>query len=91
MMLVLATVLFLVLLAAWAAAWRSNPAMALGIGIGILMGWLAAGMAGRIHLDEIPIWLPPLPFAVVAATLIIFGVLVWLRADQPDDSPSPRS
>jgi hypothetical protein len=28
-------------------------------------------------MHEIPVWLPPLPFAVIACTLFFFGGLAW--------------
>jgi hypothetical protein len=88
MTLVLAVVLFLALLAAWAMAWRNNPALAIGIGIGILVSWAAVGLLGELSVQAIPIWLPPLPFAVVAVTLIGFGVLAWFWGTRTDDSRS---
>jgi len=39
----------------------------------LLVAWLAR----PFELEHIPIWLPPLPFALVAVTLFVFGVLAW--------------
>jgi hypothetical protein len=85
----LAVVLFLALLAAWAMAWRNNPALAIGIGIGILVSWAGVGLLGDLSVQTIPLWLPPLPFAVVAVTLIGFGALAWFWGTRADESRSP--
>jgi hypothetical protein len=34
-----------------------------------------------VSLEDIPLWLPPLPFALVAATLFCFGLLAWLWSE----------
>lgn len=79
---------FLVLLAVWAAAWRNHPPLAFGIAIGIMIGWVLAAIFGAVKLDHIPVWLPPLPFAVVATTLIGLGAIAWrLDDDEPTSSP----
>lgn len=77
---------FLVLLAAWTAAWRSSPGLAFGIALGLLAGWVLAAMFGPLTLERIPVWLPPLPFAVVAVTLITLGIIAW----RLDDTSSGR-
>jgi hypothetical protein len=38
-------------------------------------------------MTPIPIWLPPLPIAIIALTLFVFGTVTWLRADR---LPPPR-
>ncbi len=78
---------FMVLLGVWALAWRNHPNLAFGIAIGITIGWVLAAIAGPVKLDHIPIWLPPLPFAVVAVTLIALGLVAW----QLDDDAAPPS
>jgi hypothetical protein len=80
MSLILAMVLFVALLAIWVMAWRSQPVLACGIGIGILIAWAITAMFGDISFETIPLWLPPLPFAAVAVALIVFGALAWFRA-----------
>jgi hypothetical protein len=32
-------------------------------------------------MEEIPVWLPALPFALVAATLFGFGLLAWFWSE----------
>jgi len=58
--------------------------MAIGALIGIPIGWVFSGtvssyLAGDMH--EIPLWLPPLPFALVAVLLLVVGAVIWFRAD----------
>jgi hypothetical protein len=38
-------------------------------------------------MHEIPIWLPPLPIAIVVIALFYFGIKTWLNAD---NLPPPR-
>lgn len=73
----------LVLLAIWGALWRSQPKFAFGVLLGLPIAWLASRLVAPYLTGEaeLPVWLPPLPFAVVATTLLTFGVIVWLRAD----------
>jgi len=80
-------VLALVLL--WRLAWRSQPLLAMGIGIGVLLGWVVGISFDAPSLDNIPIWLPPLPFAIVAFVLFFFGILAWFLGDDGPDAP-PR-
>jgi hypothetical protein len=77
----------------WAALWRSSPKAAYGAVWGFLAAlalyWLFSGqLTGYVTgMDEIPIWLPPLPFAIVVITLFYFGIKTWLNAD---NLPPPR-
>ena len=70
-------VVFLAFLILWGFAWRNQTRLAFGIFIGIGVGWLVAALSGPIAMDHIPLWLPPLPFAVVALGLFIFGAAAW--------------
>jgi hypothetical protein len=80
---------FLILVVVWALAWRRQPSLAFGITLGIVIGWVLAALAGPVKLDHIPIWLPPLPFAVVAVTLIVLGIIAW-RLDDSGEPPAPH-
>ena len=73
---------FLVFLVLWGLAWRNQIKMAFGIFIGIVVGVIAAMAMGPIEIEEIPIWLPATPFAVVAIALLIFGILAWVVGDR---------
>lgn len=68
----------------WGAMWNSLPKMALGVLIGLPLGWLFSRsinpyLTGNMH--EIPLWLPPLPLAIIAVLLIVVGLVTFLRAD----------
>lgn len=73
--------LFLGLLIIWRLAWRTRPILAFGITIGALVTWVVIAIAGMPAVEAVPLWLPPLPFAVVAVTLFVFGVLAWIWGD----------
>jgi hypothetical protein len=71
------------LLVGWGSLWRSQPKLAFGVLLGLPVAWVASRLTEPYFAGtaEFPLWLPPLPFAVVATTLLVFGGLVWLRAD----------
>jgi hypothetical protein len=69
MALLLSIIGLLAFLALWTMAWRNRPILAFGIFLGFLIR--------PPDIQHIPLWLPPLPFAVVAITLLYFGVLAW--------------
>lgn len=71
---VLALVLLLIL---WSFAFWKQPRLAFGVLIGLVVAWLGSLFVGAIRLEEIPVWLPPLPFAAVALCLFVFGILAW--------------
>lgn len=73
----------------WGAMWKNYTKMAVGALIGLPLGWLAAGpvysyLTGA--MEEIPLWLPPLPFALVAILLLVVGLVIWFRPDEPASS-----
>ena len=74
--------ILLILLLAFRAAWRVRPTLGLGITFGILAVCVVAAFAKLPEFDSVPLWLPPLPFAVVAATLFAFGILAWVWGDE---------
>ena len=71
---IVTTLAFLVL---WSLAWRSRPTLAFGIFLGTVGGCVLAAVLRSIEIQHIPVWLPALPFAIVALTLLYFGVLAW--------------
>lgn len=70
-------VALLVLLALLGLSLRRRPLFAVGVLCGVALAWLGAAVAPRLTLMTIPIWLPPLPFALVAVSLFTFGALAW--------------
>jgi hypothetical protein len=73
-----------VLAVLWAAMWNGLPKMALGVLIGLPIGWLFSRSIQTYltgNMEEIPLWLPPLPLAIVAVLLLVVGLVIFLRAD----------
>jgi hypothetical protein len=73
-----------VFLLIWARLWQSQPKTAFGVLIGLLISWVLSRFIRPYvtGMEDIPIWLPPLPFALVAGSLLVAGALIWLRADR---------
>jgi ABC-type sulfate transport system permease component len=77
----------------WGALWRTNPRAAFGAVIGFVLAlsiaWVFSNQLTNYvtHMNEIPVWVPPLPFALVVVTLFYFGIRTWLNADK---LPPPR-
>ena len=84
----------------WGKLWGSSPRAAFGAAIGfvlaLLLSWIfSSQLTGYVtDMNEIPVWLPPLPFALVVVALFYFGIKTWLNADNlppprvPDSDPS---
>jgi ABC-type sulfate transport system permease component len=78
----------------WAALWKTNPRAAFGAVIGFVLALIVAWVFSSqltnyvTHMNEIPVWVPPLPFALVVVTLFYFGIRTWLNAD---NLPPPRA
>ena len=73
-----------VVLGVWAMVWQQHPKMAFGILLGLPLAWLFSRLTSPYFtgVEEVPVWLPPLPFAIVAITLLVFGVLIWPRGQR---------
>ena len=65
-------------LALWGAAWSRQPNLALGIFFGVAIAAVVAALVRPSQLHSVPIWLPPVPFAVVATSLLGFGIWAWV-------------
>ncbi|WP_428100368.1 hypothetical protein [Candidatus Rariloculus sp.] len=87
-----------ILVLLWAGLWRLHAGMAFGVLLGLPVAWilsrpLAPYLTG---MQDIPLWLPPLPFAIVALSLLVLGALSWFRASaapesaQPPEDPEPQ-
>jgi hypothetical protein len=67
----------------WIRAWQRGSQLATGVVIGAVVA-LGAVFALRAigAADPMPVWLPALPFALIATTLFAFGLLAWLWGDE---------
>ena len=74
----------------WAGIWKRNLGLAFGILIGVLLAWLLSYFVRPYvtGMEEIPIWLPPLPLATVAILLLVYGAIIWLRGNE--GLPQPK-
>jgi hypothetical protein len=75
------------LLVVWAIVWQRHPKMAFGVLLGLPVAWLASRMIEPYltGIEHVPLWLPPLPFAIVAVTLFGYGALIWIRAPKSQE------
>lgn len=85
-----------VVILVWGMLWRTNVMLAFGVLIGLPLAWIASRLINPYvtGMEEIPLWLPPLPFAVVATILLVCGALIWFRADKlgpVDDAAADHS
>lgn len=71
----------------WARLWRTNPSMAFGILIGLPIAWIFSRLITPYvtGMKDIPVWLPPIPVALVALTLFVTGTIVWFRGPKASD------
>ncbi|MBH97595.1 MAG: hypothetical protein CMM56_03985 [Rhodospirillaceae bacterium] len=73
---------FIIFLALWGLAWRSQPKLALGILVGLCLGVPLSGFLGPYEsLADVPMWLPPLPFMIITLIFLIYGFLAWRILD----------
>jgi len=83
-------ILVAVCVAIWGALWQSNQVLSFGVLIGLILAWVASRLLTPYvtGMEEIPLWLPPLPMATVAVVLFIYGAIVWFRGN--DKLPQPK-
>jgi len=76
----------------WAGIWKRDIGLAFGILIGVLLAWLLSYFIKPYvtGMEQIPVWLPPLPLATVATLLFVYGALIWLRGNEGLPKPRPR-
>jgi hypothetical protein len=70
-------VALLVLLAVLGLSLRKRPQFAIGVVCGVALAWIGAAVLPPLSLKTMPVWLPALPFALVATSLFVFGALAW--------------
>jgi drug/metabolite transporter (DMT)-like permease len=56
---------------------RKRPELGFGIVVGGGLAWAGLALLPRPSMQNFPVWLPALPFAVVALMLFFFGFLAW--------------
>lgn len=77
----------------WGLLWNSNTKFAFGVLPGVFIGWLLSLVLPNLlttettgmHEELIPVWLPPLPLALIALGLFVWGVMIWVRAGKSSD------
>jgi ABC-type sulfate transport system permease component len=67
----------------WGALWKASLKGGMGVLIGLPIAWVLSRLMTPYvtGMNEIPLWLPPLPIALIALALFYFGFKTWLRAD----------
>ncbi|HEX6570532.1 MAG TPA: hypothetical protein VF055_00825 [Steroidobacteraceae bacterium] len=74
----LITLLLLGCLVLWLRAWQRGSKLALGLAIGVALVVLGGLLLQTAPVfDHVPVWVPALPFAIIAITLFSFGALAW--------------
>lgn len=74
----------------WGLMWRGSQELALGVPIGAVLAWfvLRFMIPDVTSMEDLPLWLPPLPMATVAVILFVYGAIVWFRGN--DALPQPK-
>lgn len=85
---VLPIVVLLVFLGTWGLAWRRRRSLAFGMLLGVVLVAVVAAIVRPLDAHHVPLWLPPLPFALVAIGLFCAGFLTWYwgRRNPADDA-----
>ncbi|HEY7672648.1 MAG TPA: hypothetical protein VIC71_10555 [Gammaproteobacteria bacterium] len=80
-----------VLVLLWGGLWSRSLELATGILVGLGLAWIAFWFLSPYltGMEEIPIWLPPAPIAIIATLLFIKGALVWIRGNAALPKPEP--
>jgi hypothetical protein len=73
----------------WGLIWRNQPKFGFGVLLGLPIAYVISLFLTPYvtGMNQIPIWLPPLPLALIALMLFVFGTITWIRADR---LPPPR-
>ena len=69
----------------WWMVWRIQPKMAFGMLLGLPIAWVVSRLITPYltGVEQVPVWLPPLPFAIVAILLLVSGAMIWFRGAPP--------
>jgi hypothetical protein len=76
----------------WGQLWKRSLELALGILVGLPLAWIFSKLLSPYltGMEEIPVWLPPLPIAIIATLLFIKGALVWIRGNEALPKATPE-
>jgi MFS family permease len=66
----------------WLLAWERRSRIAVGVVIGVVVGLIAGPALRSITADHVPVWLPALPFALIAVALFAFGLFAWFWGEE---------
>jgi ABC-type antimicrobial peptide transport system permease subunit len=73
---------FVVFLLLWGLAWRYQIKFAFGILIGLVIGGILAQFIGPFNsVEDIPVWLPPMPLVFIVVVLFLYAFLAWYVLD----------
>jgi hypothetical protein len=62
----------------WIRALLRGSRLAIGLAAGTGLALLGTPVVRAVAtLEHVPVWLPALPFAIVALALFAFGLLAW--------------
>jgi hypothetical protein len=79
----LVTLVSLGCLLLWIRAWQRRPQLAIGIAVGVLLVLIGGPVVRAVSgVNEMPVWGPALPFALIAITLFGFGLLAWFWGEE---------
>src|SRR6478736_6324309 len=55
----------------WSGLWKTQPKAAFGVLLGLLVAWILSRLLTPyvLGMTPIPVWLPPLPLAIIAPTV----------------------
>lgn len=79
----LITIVLLGCMLLWIRAWQRGSRLAVGIVIGAVLVLVGGPLlrAATSSLDHMPVWVPAVPFALIALTLFGFGLLAWFWSE----------
>jgi hypothetical protein len=67
----------------WLLGWERRSRLAIGFAIGAILALVTGPTLRTIAAaDPMPVWLPALPFALIAFALFAFGMLAWSWGEQ---------
>jgi hypothetical protein len=79
----LITLVLLGCLLLWVRAWQRGSRFATGLAIGAALALVGVPVVRSIaSMEHFPVWVPALPFAVIAITLFAFGLLAWFWGEE---------